>query len=83
MHNMKAMVMVDFGDLANFIMSKEEISWNAVHDKLFGNYDNPMLEAMVIEREYINEWIEDEWVINYIIAFMDHHELDEFYWVAR
>lgn len=83
MFEMKPIVMVDFGDFAHFLQAKKDISWNAVHDIVFGQYDDPLVYAQHIERKYMGEFIEDKVLLQYLVDFMDYHELEEFYWVAK
>jgi hypothetical protein len=80
---MKAVVVVDFYDLSSYAEKKHDWFHNAFHAAIFKSYDAPLVDTGLIEREYLDELELEKNVFEVVEGFMDHNELNEFYWVAR
>ena len=84
MFEMKAKVIVDAGDILSYAEKHRDMPWNAAHDVLFRSYDCFLsYENMIVDRDSLLECDIEPVEIELLTAFMDHHELDEFYWAGH
>jgi len=84
MFGMEAKVIVEFADIAFFAEKHRDMTWNGVHDMLFRSYDSPLQEGTFLyERNDLQDFNFEPNVLELLITFMDHNELEEFFWLDR